>query len=348
MVSTQPWLVRVADVFAPEAGEIFQAAGIERMKELSGGYAIVHAPGDWNLRKEDAGVFLRWGVRIDHSWPCNPQKMEGFIEKASQTLVLKFSAVHPQAVLIGALDGTNRYYKTLASNLRGRVLQVFGNAGRVAVEEQDPERETLFCLVGKEGLFCGCLPPCETNGFFPGGTKFIRQNAPGTISRAGAKIAEALHYLPLVKSVPEAGGHWLELGACPGGMTSELLERGYRVTAVDRAPLDKRLDGAKGLRFFLQDVREFRPAAGESYDALLSDMNGDPLDAARQVLRLSAFLRKNGVVVFTLKSTGAEDFTELLKLLEAVRFLMGEGGLKLLAKTHLTYNRYELTLVFGK
>ncbi|MFT4175107.1 MAG: hypothetical protein QM627_00490 [Luteolibacter sp.] len=352
------WLVRLADVFSPEARWIFGEAGVRLSRELSGGYFIVHAPDGWHLRAAEAGVFLRWGMRVDHGWPCNPQKMEGFIEKAAQALARKFSSLRPQAVLVGALDPANRYYKTLASNLRGRALQVFGdeNIGRGGVEEQDPSRPTLFCLVGKEGLFCGCVPPREANGFFPGGTKFIRQNAPGTISRAGAKVAEALHYLPLVKSVRwlEGNGdasskaHWLELGACPGGMTSELLERGFRVTAVDRAPLDKRLDGAAGLKFFLGDVREFRPAAGERYQALLCDMNGDPLEAFRQVLRLSGHLETGGVVIFTLKSTGAEDCREILKLLGEVLAIAADGGLECLVKTHLTYNRYELTLIFEK
>ena len=78
----------------------------------------------------------------------------------------------------------------------------------------------LFCLVGKEGLFCGLQSPAASNGFYPGGTKFIRQNTPDTISRAGAKIAEALHYLQLKKTPPPAGSQWLELGASPGGMTA--------------------------------------------------------------------------------------------------------------------------------
>jgi 23S rRNA (cytidine2498-2'-O)-methyltransferase len=58
------------------------------------------------------------------------------------------------------------------------------------------------------------------------------------------------------------------------------------VTAVDRAVLDVRLLGAKGLHFVLGDVAGFRPGEGVRYDALLCDMNGDPEEAFAQVLRL--------------------------------------------------------------
>jgi len=343
-------LIRISEVFAPEADGILESIGAITRVKLSGGYQIIEFSGEQGMTK-DAATFIRWGIPLDHSWPCNPQKMEGFIEKAAQALVRKFSPAQPQAVLMGALDSSaaNRYYKTLASNLRGRALQLFVQNGQAhAVEEQDPDAPTLFCLVGKEGLFSGLCSPRLANGFYPGGTKYIRQSAQETISRAGAKVAEALHYIRLHRDIPAEKGHWLELGASPGGITSELLERGYRVTAVDRAPLDKRLDRAAGLKFFLKDVREFSPPPGEKYDALLSDMNGDALDACRQVIRLSAFLKKGGLVIYTLKSTGVENFQEILGLYHAAKALVESNGLRLIAKTHLTYNRHELTLFFEK
>ncbi len=131
---------------------------------------------------------------------------------------------------------------------------------RARVEDQDPEAATLFAFVGKEGLYAGMQSPRLSNGFFPGGSRYLAQDEPETISRAGAKIAEALHYLRLHCPVPPPGAHWLELGACPGGMTSELLARGQRVTAIDRAPLDPRLDGRAGLTFVLGDATPLHSA----------------------------------------------------------------------------------------
>ncbi len=341
------WLIRIPEVFAELSEEIASSLEAEFSKKLGSEYFLVRSHDPAALR---SSAFLRWNLPVEHAWPCHPEKMDGFVEKAAQALYRKFGPRDPQAIFIGQLDpsATNRYYKTLASNLRGRTLQLFPPeiAAFKDVEAQRPDRETLFCLVGKEGLFCGMQSPRNSNGFYPGGTKFIGQSSPDTISRAGAKIAEALHYLPLHRPLPRKGSHWLELGASPGGMTSELLGRGYQVTAIDRAPLDPRLDKQPGLHFAQLDVAAFRPNASMTYDAILSDMNGDPRESIRQVARLAGNLRPGGLVIFTLKTTAAGTFPAMNELLHSAVATAGEAGLRLLAKTHLTYNRQELTLFF--
>lgn len=350
--SARPWLVRIPDVFEGVTNEILAGCNAPSSKRLGSGYHLIHVADPTSLRSSDAAMFLRWNLPVEHSWPCNPQKMDGFIEKAAQTLLRKFGERQPQALLIGLLDpsSNNRYYKTLASNLRGRALQVFPTLPVPAndAEAQDPGKSTLFCLIGKEGLFAGMQTPRESNGFHPGGTKFISQNSPDTISRAGAKIAEALHFLKLHRPPLPAGSHWLELGASPGGMTSELLKRGHRVTAIDRAALDPRLSGEKGLHFFHSDVAAFRPTAAMKFDALLSDLNGDPFESLHQVLRLSTNLTERGLVVFTLKTAGVSSFEEAIGLYHRAVELATRADLSLIARTHLTYNRQEFTLFFER
>lgn len=325
-------------------------AGLEAtpVKRLGRGFHLIRTGNPEAIRHSAAAKFVRWNLPLHHSWPCNPQDTPGFIEKAAQALFRKFSGEAPQTILTGPLDpgGADRYYRTLASNLRGRTLQLFPpeTSSIRNAEDQNPHAKTLFCLIGREGLFCGIQSPAESNGFYPGGTKFIRQSGPDTISRAGAKIAEALHFLQLHRPPPPAGGHWLELGASPGGMTSELLARGYRVTAVDRAPLDRRLENAPGLKQILADVAAFQPAAGVSFDAILSDMNGDALGSIGHVLRLAPRLTKNGVVVFTLKMPGVCGFTEANELETSVSARAEAAGLRVAGRTHLTYNRHEFTL----
>ncbi|MES2922602.1 MAG: SAM-dependent methyltransferase [Verrucomicrobiota bacterium] len=326
------------------------ALGGEISKKLGSEYYLVQTRNPDAIQQSDAAGYVRWNLPVDHAWPCNPEKMEGFVEKAAQALFRKFGGRHPQAIFIGQLDpsATNRYFKALASNLRGRTLQLFSPeiAAFKDVEAQDVSRPTLYCLVGKEGLFCGMQSPRNSNGFYPGGTKYVSQSSPDTISRAGAKIAEALHYLLLHRPLPRKGSRWLELGASPGGMTSELLNRGYKVTAIDRAPLDKRLDQQPGLHFAMLDVAGFKPNAGMLYDAILCDMNGDARESIRQVSRLSKNLNAGGLVIFTLKTPGVTTFDEMNELYRFAVAIAAEAGLVLFAKTHLTYNRHELTLFF--
>ena len=345
------WLIRISEIFADFSSEIVAALGAEIFKKLGSEYYLIHTRDPAAIHRSDAAGYLRWNLPVDHTWPCNPEKMEGFVEKAAQAMWRKFGDRNPQAIFIGQLDpsATGRYYKALASNLRGRTLQLFPPeiAAFKEVEAQDSRRPTLFCLVGKEGLFCGMQSPRESNGFYPGGTKYISQTSPDTISRAGAKVAEALHYLLMHRRAPKKGSHWLELGASPGGMTSELLAREYKVTAIDRAPLDKRLEQQKDLHFALLDVAAFKPNASMRYDAILSDMNGDAREAIRQVSRLAAHLNPGGLVIFTLKTPGVTTFPEMNDLYRDAVTTAAAAGLSLFATTHLTYNRHELTLFFG-
>lgn len=343
------WLLRISEVYAGVVPEVLDGLGVRLVKRLGVEYFLVDGVGAGFFESEFL-KFVRWRLPVEHSWPCNPEKMTGFIEKAAQGLVRKFGERKPQAILVGQLYGSTngRYYKTLASNLRGRVLQVFPEMEVKTAEDQHSGRESLFCLVGKEGLFCGMVSPREANGFYPGGTKFIAQNTADTISRAGAKIAEALHYSRLYMKGLPAGAHWLELGASPGGMTSELLKRGFRVTAVDRAALDERLGRERHLEFVRGDVAEFVPRRGASFDGVLSDMNGPAREAFRQVVRLCAFLKPGGWVVFTLKTTGMDSVGEIHALHRKVLEDARAAGLVPVACTHLTYNRQEFTVFFRK
>lgn len=344
------WLVRLSSVFESLAPEILDGLGATAATPLGNEYHLLKGA-SFPLSGAPKAPFIRWNLPIHHSWPCCPQKTDSFIEKAAQALFRKFGRLEPQALLVGLLDpsSSNRYYKTLASNLRGRSLQLFPlSVGKTEPESQDPERSTLFCLVGKEGLFCGMQSPRESNGFFPGGTRYISQSAPDTISRAGAKIAEALHYLRLYRSPLAKASHWLELGASPGGMTSELLRRDQRVTAVDRASLDPRLDRMPGLQFVRADVGTYEPRTGAIFHAILSDMNGSAEDSMAQVIRLSAWLSRGGLVVFTLKTSDASNAAAVSALFRRVVEAANANGLALIAATHLTYNRQEFTVFFEK
>lgn len=346
----QSWLVRIPEVFAPVAPEILRGLGAVHTTTLGTEYFSIKTPLAGPLREVPAALFTRWHIPLHHAWPCHPAKMEHFVEKAAQTLWTKFGPKSPQQVLIGPLNpnSPDPYYKSLASNLRGRALQLFPKFSVTGVEDQNPEASTLYALVGREGLFCGLATPREANGFHSGGSYYVAKDTPQTISRAGGKIAEALHYLRLYRAPLPPGSRWLELGASPGGMTSELLARGYHVTALDRSPLDRRLFQHPQLEFHQTDVAQYRPATGARFDALLNDMNGDPEDSLRELLRLATHLKPGGIAIFTLKLPKVVDVPAPLGLRDEMVRLASRRGLTLFAQTHLTANRHEFTLFFEK
>lgn len=336
------WLARIPEVFVDLAGEIAPSA---TEKSGEGDYRRLAAAGVRLPMEPELRMFCRWWLPVHHAWPCNPEKTDGFIEKAAKAIAEKFAPHAPRALMVGAFEPHTRhgYFRKLASNLRGRALQLMPTACGDA-ETMGADDPVVYALVGRTGLYCGLQSPREGNGFHPGGTRYIRQSGDDVLSRAGAKIVEALHHMRLLCEPPPAGARWLELGACPGGMTSELLRRGFRVTAIDRAPLDSALDGASGLDFIRADVARWSPPPGRRFDALLCDMNG-PADAAfGQVARLSRFLNPGAPVVFTFKTAGVDRVGEIIKLHERILSAASNAGLVHLQTTHLTYNRREFTM----
>jgi len=341
------WLVRVPEVFADLAGGILPASTV---RDGEGDYHRVAADGVDLPLAADARMFCRWQMPVHHAWPCNPEKTAGFIEKAATAIAGKFAARTPRAVMAGAFEPHARggYFRKLASNLRGRVLQLMP-AAACGVEALAPDDPVVHAIVGRTGLYCGMHTPREANGFYPGGTRFIRQSGGEMLSRAGAKIAEALHHMRIVAAPVPKNAHWLELGASPGGMTSELLRHGHRVTAVDRAPLHETLRGVAGLEFLRADVGSWNPSAGSSFDALLCDMNGPAEAAFAQVVRLAPALRAGAQVVFTLKTTGAATFAEIVASHRRILDVASGAALRHLQTTHLSYNRREFTMfLLGK
>lgn len=344
----QPWLVRIPEVFAAEGEALVRRWSPQGATRLGTEFHLLKSCAPAAMTGPEASLFAAWRLRVDHSWPCRPRTMEGFVEKAAQALARKFADRQPQAILVGLLQtGTpNVYYKKLASNLRGRALQVLPPMPASAVGDLSPDRPVLYVLLGPEGLYAGMAAPREANGFQPGGTRPLAHGGPDAISRAGAKIGEAIEAYRLHRAPPPPGAHWLELGASPGGMTAELLSRQYRVTAVDRAPLDRRLDRAPGLTFFRIDAPSFRSPAGVVYDALLCDLNGDALASMEAVLAHRAALRAGAPVVFTLKLAGVDSVAGALSLRNAVVSEARAGGLALMGQAHLPSNRREFTLFF--
>lgn len=342
-------LVRVFEGFASFHPELLQRWQARGAKRLGTEYWLFSSESALD-RSDEASMFLRWSMHVDHAWPCVPPKIEGFVDKAVTALVKKFADSPPQQVMVSPLSvgAPHRYYKNLAAQLQQRLRRELARHPTLEVEAQDPQEKSLFVLVGKEGLFAARATPQECRGFYAGGSKLISHRAAHSISRAGAKVAEVLHLLPLWHPAPAVGAHWLELGASPGGMTAELLERGYRVTAVDRALMDPRIAAHPQLDFHAIDVRDFRAPSGVKFDALLCDMNGEAEQSLELVIGHLRDLKTGALVIFTMKTPQIESCEDIVQLRRRLLDLAQKAGLRAIVQTHLTYNRQEFTLIWEK
>ncbi|MGY1582388.1 class I SAM-dependent methyltransferase [Streptomyces sp. MN13] len=93
---------------------------------------------------------------------------------------------------------------------------------------------------------------------------------PGAITPDGCAV-ELYSRLPVgpepdvIASAVPTGAHILELGSGVGRMTHPLLERGFRVTAVDESP--EMLERVRGARTVLSPIEDLD--LGETFDAVL-------------------------------------------------------------------------------
>jgi len=353
-VTSALWLVRLGPVFAPWGADIWDSLAVTRVQDVAPEYFLLTFSTPVSLAAHPESALLRWMLPVQHQWPTPITRTEQFVEKAAQALAAKFAELNPQNAF-GTAARQDVPLKRLASNLRGRLLQVLAKPDAAPYplepESQDPHKPTLFFFLHAKGLLAGVTSPADVKSLQAGGTRYVNQQSEDAVSRAGAKLVEGLWSLRLCaleKNTIKAGAHWLELGASPGGMTQELLSRGLRVTAVDRATLAPKILTNKSLTFHQGDVATFKPVRGPTYEAMLCDMNGDWELAFTQLARLAPSLVPGAPLLFTLKFGGIDSLAMLQDSLMKLHERAAAAALKVRFVTHSTYNRLELSVVLQK
>ncbi len=131
-------------------------------------------------------------------------------------------------------------------------------------------------------------------------------------SRAFAKLVEAEQRLGLRIAVGET---CVDLGACPGSWSYVALNRGARVTAVDRSPLRADLMANPRLTFHQGDAFQFTPE--QPVDWLLCDVIAAPERSVELVLDWVRQRRCRRFIV-TIKFKGHADYAQLEPLKHAL------------------------------
>jgi hypothetical protein len=162
------------------------------------------------------------------------------------------------------------------------------------------------------------------------------------VSRAARKFLEAAHTFR--RGGVEVGrvGHWLEVGAAPGGMTAELLRLGGAVTAIDRVGLDPRVADHGRLRFVAGDAATVEHPGG-LFDGYVSDMNDAPARILGVFERWVGKLEPASPVMINLK---LPEWGILWDELDRARETLARRGVRLIDVRHLLHHRQEVGL-FG-
>lgn len=164
---------------------------------------------------------------------------------------------------------------------------------------------------------------------FPNGEVQFEEDRENPPSRAYLKLWE---FFTVAGVRPKPGETCLDLGASPGGWTWVLASLGARVTSVDKAPLDERVEAMPGVTIRRESAFAADPRHSETVDWLFSDVICYPARLLGLVQRwLDAGKARR--VVCSLKFQGETDFATI------DRFRAIEGS-KLM---HLSANKHELT-----
>jgi 23S rRNA (cytidine2498-2'-O)-methyltransferase len=164
---------------------------------------------------------------------------------------------------------------------------------------------------------------------FPNGQPTFVEDRTGPPNRAYLKLWESLARL---RRTPQPGERCLDLGASPGGWTWSLAQFGAEVFAIDRSPLDPKVDAMSNVTFQAGSAFAIDPRAYGHVDWLCSDIIGYPDKILRMV---NNWYDAADTIICTIKFQGETDHDA------AAQFAALPGGRVM----HLFHNKHELTFI---
>ncbi len=144
---------------------------------------------------------------------------------------------------------------------------------------QENTNRPVIHLFFKDGqtVFVGYSYTYNRSPFFNGVPRLKQQaDAP---SRSGLKLEEAFHVFVPKEEWDDrvtSGMKAVDLGACPGGWTHQLVRRGMFVSAVDNGQMDQKLMDSGQVKHFAEDGFKFEPVRKNIY-WLVCDMVEKPM-----------------------------------------------------------------------
>ncbi len=351
-VESNSWLIHVSkDFLALWQNRFAQDPELLDIKKVASDFYLMQSKQPIPVNFFQDTIFTRFILPIQYMWPTKLDQ-KGIIEKCAQGILNKFKDASFVNVAVFAVERKNH---TLASNIRGRLLQVLEeqlNKRNKKQERQiwtktptlqEPKQKNLFVAISDKCIWAGILTPQQSGSFFAGGRRYVGIESDNTASRAAAKYVEASELCLLNGYKLPEKANYLELGAAPGGITSELIQRNNHVWAVDNVKLDKKLLNNPLVHFNQIDAREFK--TNIFFDGIICDMNGPALISGDICSQFAPQLKANGLIIFTYKIHDIKLFNvEFEKIISSFR----KSKCKYLFSRHMYNNKQEITVFFKK
>ena len=233
---------------------------------------------------------------------------------------------------------------TLARKLTVPLRQALRQAGVMLAKEQKRAPVLhLFLLSGTSG-FLGLSYP-ENNSPLENGIMRLKFPAEAP-SRSALKLEEAF-----IQFIPKAdwetrlapGLNAVDLGACPGGWTYQLVKRSMMVTAIDNGPMAESLMETGQVKHLMVDGFKFVPAKKNVY-WLVCDMIEQPQRVAARIAEwlINGWCQET---IFNLKLPMKRRYETVKEVLTDFEQRLQQAGFNYeLQAKHLYHDREEVTV----
>ncbi len=237
---------------------------------------------------------------------------------------------------------------TLARKLTVPLRQSLRQAG-VMLAKENPRAPVLhlFMQSGQQALLAMSYP--ENNSALENGIRRLKfpHDAP---SRSTLKLEEAfLEFIPRdeweTRLAP--GMHAVDLGACPGGWTYQLVIRSMMVVSIDNGAMDQKLMDTGQVKHLMVDGFKYQPERRNVY-WLVCDMIEKPQRVGQLICDwlIKGWCQES---IFNLKLPMKKRYETVLEVLAEMQQRFDEAGLKVeFQAKHLFHDREEVTVHIRK
>ncbi|WP_194437263.1 23S rRNA (cytidine(2498)-2'-O)-methyltransferase RlmM [Vibrio fluminensis] len=222
--------------------------------------------------------------------------------------------------------------------------QALRGKGALMHKENAKKPVLHICFVQPGHCYIGYSLPGNNSQFFMGIPRLkFPADAP---SRSTLKLEEAFHVFIPRNEWDErlASGMWgVDLGACPGGWTYQLVKRSMFVHSVDNGMMAQSLMDTGQVKHHQEDGFKFEPAR-KNVTWLVCDMIEKPSRVAQLMGEwiISGWAKE---AIFNLKLPMKGRYDEVLQDIENLKVFLIENGVKFkLQAKHLYHDREEITV----
>ncbi|WP_163934251.1 23S rRNA (cytidine(2498)-2'-O)-methyltransferase RlmM [Paraferrimonas sp. SM1919] len=216
----------------------------------------------------------------------------------------------------------------------------------VLLNKENPKRPVLHvCFIANNAAYVG-YSYSQTNSPWHMGILRLRMPSDGP-SRSTLKLDEAFQvFIPEDEHETRLASvlNGVDLGACPGGWTYQLVRRGMMVGAVDHGPMAESLMETGQVTHYAEDGFKFEPPRKNIY-WLVCDMVDKPARVAH-LMEQWAIKGWCTEAIFNLKLPMRARYKEVTQIMETMQKILFDNGIKH-AKfqcKHLYHDRDEVTV----